>query len=212
MQTIVEPGDVDAFWFPRDLHQADAATHLRMFTWWLGGGSNAELVRFAPTVQAALRGELDHWARTARGRLSLVLVLDQFTRGLFSGRPAAYAGDPRALALAEESLANGHHDQLAWPWERIFMLMPLVHAEGPGHAERAQRVVEIATRSAELAPEPLRQVYRASLSKAEEHRDVIRRFGRFPHRNAVLGRASRPEEFDYLIAGRFAHTVPLEVA
>ena len=211
MQLTQDWRDVDAFWFPPGLERADAATHLRMFDWWMGGGANAELVRFAPLVEAALLGEIDHWAETARGRLALVLVLDQFTRGLFGGSPGAYAGDARALALAEEGLANGHCDALAWPWERCFLLMPLVHAEGPGHLARARRLVDLAREFAELAPEPLLPVYRASVRKAEEHRDTIARFGRFPHRNQILGRASAPEEYDYLLAGRFTHLVPLEI-
>ena len=211
MPTTTDWRDVETFWFPPGLDQADAATHLRMFSWWMGGGSNTELPRFAPLVEAAMLGELEHWAETARGRLALVIVLDQFTRGLFGGTPSAYAGDRRALVLAEESLANGHCEELAWAWEHIFMLMPLIHAEGPGHAARARRAVDLATLFAEMAPEPLLPVYRASLRKAQEHLAVITQFGRFPHRNRILGRPSTPEEYDYLIAGNFAHTTPLTV-
>jgi uncharacterized protein (DUF924 family) len=209
--TAADWRDVDSFWFPPGLEHADVATHLRMFDWWMGGGANAELGRFAPAVDAALRGELDGWAATARGRLALVLVLDQFTRGLSGGAPAAYAGDRRALALAEEGLANGHCEALAWPWERIFLLMPLSHAEGPGHLARQERLVGLVRDYAEMAPERLRPVYRASVRKAEEHRDTVARFGRFPHRNPILGRPSTPEEEDYLRAGRFTHRLRLEI-
>jgi uncharacterized protein (DUF924 family) len=202
--------DIDAFWFPPGLEQADAATHQRMFAWWLGGGSNAQLAPFAALVPQAVRGGLDLWARTPRGRLALILVLDQFTRGLHPGTPRAYAGDTRALELAEEGLACGHCERLAWPWERMFMLMPLIHAEGHDHAARARRAVDLITLAAERAPAPLLPLYRASVRKAEEHRDTIARFGRFPHRNAILGRAATPEEVDYIVAGRFTHLMPLE--
>jgi uncharacterized protein (DUF924 family) len=211
-QTNPDWRDVHAFWFPPGLEQADAAAHLRMFDWWLRGGSNAELPRFLPLVQQALLGGLDHWAETATGRLALILVLDQFPRGLFGGTPNAYLGDRQALRLSEESLRNGHCDELTTPWENIFMLMPLVHAEGPGHAARARRAMDLARLSVEMAPARLLPIYRASLLKGEEHRDVIARFGRFPHRNGILGRPSTPEEMDYLVDAQFAHATPLVVS
>jgi uncharacterized protein (DUF924 family) len=209
--TIPDWRGVHDFWFPPRLDEAAADSHLRLITWWMGGGANAEIGRFAPLVQAALAGRLDAWAEVPRGRLSLVLLLDQFTRGLGAGTPAAYAGDARALALAEAALAKGHAKALAWPWERMFLLMPLVHAEGPRHLARAERAVVLAHDMAEDAPEHLRAVYRASAGKAAESCEVIRRFGRFPHRNPILGRASTPEELDYLAAGDFPHARPLLV-
>ncbi len=203
--------DVDAFWFPRDLEHADTAAHLRMFAWWLGGGSNAKLAPFSTLVHRAQHGGLDHWAHSARGRLALILVLDQFPRGLFPGTPRAYSGDARALELAEEGLAAGHCERLEWPWLRMFMLMPLIHAEGHGHLARARRALDLATLAAERAPPHLLALYRASLAKPREHCDVIARFGRFPHRNATLGRAATADEVDYIVAGRFTHLEPLEL-
>jgi uncharacterized protein (DUF924 family) len=203
---------VHDFWFPPGLEEADAAGHLRMFDWWMGGGANAQLGRFAPLVQAALAGRLGDWAGTPRGRLCLVLLLDQFTRGLEGRTPAAYAGDARALVLAEEALANGQTDALRWPWEGMFLLMPLVHAEGPRHLARAERAVSLAHAMVQDAPERLWPVYRAAAGKAAESHDVIRRFGRFPHRNPILGRASTPEEATYLAAGDFPHARPLVAA
>ncbi|HEX2151548.1 MAG TPA: DUF924 family protein [Stellaceae bacterium] len=196
------------FWFPPGLDDADLETHRRMFLWWFGGGATPELPPFAPMVQAARTGRLDHFLATPLGRLSLIVVLDQFPRGLFAGTPEVYASDPVALQIAEEGLRNGHYDALAKPWEKTFFFMPLGHAEGPSHRERLERVVAMAERIALEAPERLRPLYRHSISQARGHLEVISRFGRFPHRNPILGRSSTPEEQAYLDKGDFVHTRP----
>jgi uncharacterized protein (DUF924 family) len=203
-----EPHDwrtVHDFWFPPGLDEADAETLRRQVEWWFGGGSNAALPPFAPLLHAAKAGRLDHWSATPLGRLSLILVLDQFPRGLFAGTPEAYACDPDALRIAEEGLRNGHHAALAKPWERMFSVMPLVHAEGPGHRERLERVVALAEALAREVRAELRPVYAFSATQARGHLDVISRFGRFPHRNPILGRPSTPEEAAHLAEGDFVH-------
>lgn len=194
------------FWFPPGLDDADAEAHRRMFGRWFGGGAAAELPRFAPVLEAAGTGRLDHWLATPPGRLSLIVVLDQFPRGLFAGTPAAYACDPAALRIAEEGLRNGHYEALATAWERTFFVMPLAHAEGPDHRERLERVAAMAGAIALAAPRHLRPLYRFSAGQARGHLEVIARFGRFPHRNPVLGRASTPGEVAYLEKGDFVHT------
>jgi uncharacterized protein (DUF924 family) len=193
------------FWFPPGLDDADAEAHRRMFLWWFGGGANAELPRFAPVLEAARAGRLRHWLAAPSGRLALIVVLDQFPRGLCAGTPAAYASDPDALRLAEEGLRNGHYDGLARPWERTFFFMPLGHAEGPDHRARLERVAAMAEAIALAAPEHLRPLYRFSAGQARAHLEVITRFGRFPHRNPILGRTSTPEELAYLEKGDFVH-------
>ena len=195
---------VHGFWFPPGL-DADAETHRRMFDWWFGGGSNAALPRFAPVLEAARAGRLDRWRATPLGRLSLLIVLDQFPRGLFAGTPDAYASDPDALRIAEEGLRNGHHAALATPWEKMFSLMPLVHAEGPNHRERLERVVASSETMAREAPEHLRPLYQFCVGQARGHLDVVSRFGRFPHRNPILRRPSTPEEAAYVDKGEFVH-------
>ena len=197
--------EVHGFWFPPGLDRADLGALRRRVEWWFGGGSNGALPRFAPVLDAARAGRLDGWAATPLGRLSLIVVLDQFPRGLFAGTPGAYACDAAALRVAEEGLRNGHHDALPGPWERTFSVMPLVHAEGPGHRERLERVVALAERIAREAPEPVRPIHEFSAAQARGHLGVIARFGRFPHRNAVLGRPSTPEEAAYLAEGDFVH-------
>jgi uncharacterized protein (DUF924 family) len=130
-------------------------------------------------------------------------------RGLFAGTPEAYASDPDALRIVEEGLRNGQYDALAKPWEKTFFFIPLDHAEGPGHRERLGRVVAMTERIALEAPERLRPLYQHSAGQARGHLEVIARFGRFPHRNPILGRPSTPEEQAYLDKGDFVHTRPL---
>jgi uncharacterized protein (DUF924 family) len=193
------------FWFPPGLDDTDLETHRRMFGWWFGGEASPELPPFAPIVQAARTGHLDHWLATSLGRLSLIVVLDQCPRGLFAGTPEAYASDPDALRIAEEGLRNGQYDALTKPWEKTFFFMPLGHAEGPDHRKQLGRVVAMAERIALKAPERLRPLYQHSASQARGHLEVIARFGRFPHRNPILGRPSTSEEQEYLDKGDFVH-------
>lgn len=194
------------FWFPPGLDEADAETHRGMFDRWFGGGTNAELPGFAPLLDAAKAGRLDGWRTAPASRLALILVLDQFPRGLHAGTPEAFSADPFALRIAEEGLANGHYAALARVWERLFASLPLVHAEGEGHLARMDRIVAMADDAVREVPDRLRPLYEFSAGQARGHRDVIARFGRFPHRNAILGRASTPEEAAYLAKGDFVHT------
>jgi uncharacterized protein (DUF924 family) len=203
-----EPQDwrtVYDFWFPYTLNNLDPEAHHQMFGWWFGGGANTALPPFAPVVEAARAGCQDHWATTPLGRLSLIILLDQFPRGLFAGTPAAYASDPLALQIAEEGLHNGHYNALTKAWEKTFFIMPLAHTEGPDHQERLERVATMAEVTALEAPPSLRPLYQFSAGQARGHLEVIARFGRFPHRNAILGRASTPEEAAYLEQGDFVH-------
>jgi uncharacterized protein (DUF924 family) len=164
------------------------------------------MAHFAPVVREARRGQLSHWLETPQGRLSLIIVLDQFPRGLFAGTAEAYSSDQDALGIAEDGFRNGHYDALRSPYERFFHLLPLAHAEGPDHLERMRRIAVISEQALDEAPEHLKPVWAFSLSQARANVDVIARFGRFPHRNPVLGRASKPEELAYLAEGDFVHT------
>jgi uncharacterized protein (DUF924 family) len=134
------------------------------------------------------------------------VVLDQFSRSVYRGTARAFAQDSRALALALEGIAIGHHAALETPWEKTFFFLPLGHAEELAHLEMA---VSLAERLAQDAAPELRRILEHSSSQARGHRDVIARFGRHPHRNAVLGRQSTPEELDYLASGQLVHTRPL---
>jgi uncharacterized protein (DUF924 family) len=197
-----EPEGVLAFWFP-DLSRADHARLVRQFEWWFRGGADAAVAeRFTPFFARAARGELDHWSAQPRSRLALIIMLDQFPRSLYRDTAQAYAQDPKALALALDGIRTGHYARLETPWEKTFFLLPLGHSEEVGHLERA---VALAEEIAAGAPPQFRKVLEHSASQARGHRDVLARFGRQPHRNAVLGRQSTPEELDYLASGELVH-------
>jgi uncharacterized protein (DUF924 family) len=144
--------------------------------------------RFGDAVAIALAGGFGEWCTTAEGSLARILLLDQFTRNIFRGTARAFAGDERALATAEDAVARGFDRELS-ARERWFLYMPFEHAE----SEQAQH------RSLELFGALARETGdEDALVWARKHADVIFRFGRYPHRNAILGRASTPEEEAYL--------------
>src|SRR5690348_9876164 len=103
------------FWFPPSLDDGDLGTHRQMFFRWFAGGASSELPVFSPVLEAAQAGQLGGWLAEPLARLSLIIVLDQFPRGLFADRPEAYASDADALRIAEEGLRNGHYDALSGP-------------------------------------------------------------------------------------------------
>ena len=139
-------------------------------------------------------GGLDDWAGTPAGRLALVILLDQMTRNAYRDTAAMYAFDPRARALSREALQNGHLDALA-PIERLFLLLPLEHSEDLADQERC---VAETRRLAESVAPAHRETYAGFVDYAIRHRDIVARFGRFPHRNAILGRPSTAEEQAFL--------------
>ena len=152
-------------------------------------------LRFGPAVEAACEGGFAGWKETPRGRLALVILLDQFTRHIHRGTPDAFAGDPLALALSLEALDRGADRELR-PIERPFLYLPLEHAED-SHVQ--QLSVDAFRRLAEEAPAGVRTSYDLFLDYAIQHQVIVDRFGRFPHRNAILGRASTPEEEAFLL-------------
>jgi len=190
-----QPENVLAFWFGPPGSAAEIAG--RQSTLWFGkspANDQAVIERFATTLTAATAGQLDHWAHTPRGRLALVIVLDQFPHHLHRDRPQAFATDPRALALSLAALAAGEDRQLA-PIERVFLYLPLEHAES---LELQDRSVLLYEKLAQEAADDERMLFDNFLDYARKHRDVVARFGRFPHRNAILGRISTPGELEFL--------------
>jgi uncharacterized protein (DUF924 family) len=144
--------------------------------------------RFGPTIAAACAGAFGEWCHDPDGALARVIVLDQFTRNVYRGTPAAFSGDARALATAEDAIEAGFDHSLT-PYGRWFLYMPFQHSEDRTMQERSVALFTA------LAAEP---GLASTLPYATRHADVIRRFGRFPHRNAILGRASTPEEVAFL--------------
>ena len=144
--------------------------------------------RFGAEVEAALRGEYRDWTATPDGTLARVLLLDQFTRNIFRDTSRAFAGDEQALAMASAAVDAGH-DRALDQYERWFLYMPFEHAEDLRVQERSLAL--FGALASEMG-DP------SQLQWAEKHAAIIRRFGRFPHRNAILGRASAAEEVAFL--------------
>jgi uncharacterized protein (DUF924 family) len=144
--------------------------------------------RFLPLYEAGFEGRLSGWRAEPRACLALIVLLDQFPRNMFRGTPRAFAADPLALDAARYAVEQGY-DQGLLPVERLFAYLPFEHSEALADQVRSCEL----TRPLE-AFEETADVYRYAVA----HRDIIERFGRFPHRNAILGRASTPEEIDFL--------------
>ena len=164
---------------------------------WFGKSAetDAEIERcFGDLVELAASSALDDWNESAEGSLARVILLDQMTRNIHRGRARMYRDDGLAVALALRSLDRGF-DQAVPPRMRLFFLLPLEHAEDLALQEKN---VALCRALAEAAPPEARAMYEGFVTYAIGHRDVIAEFGRFPHRNAILGRASTPAEEAYL--------------
>lgn len=148
---------------------------------------------FGAEVEAALQGRLDAWRRTPDGSLALVILLDQCTRNIYRGTPRAFAGDAQALAIARELIDCGQDTALP-PLRRSFLYLPFEHAEDRALQDESVRLYTA------LAAEggPHAKSLAESLDYAERHRVIIERFGRFPHRNEILGRAGTADEVAFL--------------
>ena len=170
----------------------DASALTRQSMWFTKSDAlDAEIrSRFGAWVEAARAGRLDGWAETAHGRLALVVLLDQFSRNAWRGQPEGFAGDAQALVLALQALENGHWEAVP-PLAQFFLAMPVEHAEDPTMQARS---VALFTHLAAQATPATQPVLRSALEFAHKHQKAIARFGRFPHRNAALGRDSTAEE------------------
>ena len=198
-----EARGIREFWFGAlPLTAAELAGRVRF---WYGGGTSRVRARrdeeirrrFAPLLERAAAGELNAWADGPRRLLSLIVLLDQFPRNMFRGTARAFAYDAQALGLTLSGMQSGA-DAALDPVERIFFYMPLQHAEVRDVQDES---VAAYRRLLGEAPEELHGHFAAALRSAENHRALIERFGRFPHRNQVLGRASTKAEEDWLRAG-----------
>ena len=187
MTPTTTPGEVLAFWYQGD------ATVWRSDPWFVRNpGFDAEVTaRFGDTLALAQAGGLDHWADSDAGAMALLLVLDQFSRNMHRGSPLAFAGDARARRILRAALAGGIEARVT-AVQRAFLYLVLEHSE-------ALVDQDVSVQLFQSLPEV---EWKASVvDYARRHYDVIRDFGRFPHRNAALGRASTPAEIAWLAAG-----------
>ena len=192
---MATPTDILQFWFGSD---PDASMSDSTFSdlWWSKNDETDERIKeeFGSVVQDAAAGALEAWKQTPEGRLALIILLDQFPRNIYRNSPRAFAYDPIALELALEGLDLGHHLRLR-PIQRVFWFLPLEHSESLDHQNTC---VDLFAELADTVPGDMRDAMNGYLDYAKQHRDVIKQFGRFHHRNAILDRDSTPEEVDYL--------------
>ncbi|MBA2352693.1 MAG: DUF924 family protein [Burkholderiales bacterium] len=175
--------DIILFWFGDDVGTAREQWFAK------SAAFDAEVRnRFLADYNAAILNQLDNWRRSARGSLAFVLLTDQFPRNMFRGERAAFASDPLALTAAMEAVGNQLDRELA-PLQRAFLYLPFEHSESLADQDRAVELFE--TMRAEFGMASM-------IDYAHRHRKVIARFGRFPHRNKILGRASTPDEEMFL--------------
>jgi uncharacterized protein (DUF924 family) len=179
--SLATPAQVLDFWFgadPKKWYSKDDAFDA------------AIRERFLPTYEAAAAGQLADWEATPESALALVIVLDQFSRNMFRGSPRTFAADALALEVAKRAVAQGFDRKLELP-KRNFFYLPFMHSENLADQEDC---VALSRQNSD----------ENTLEYAELHADIIRRFARFPHRNAILSRITTPQEQAFLDAGGFA--------
>lgn len=191
--------DVLDFWIGDAAADSDSM-QLAFKRWFQGGPELDDEIRknFGTAVAAAFAGEYTQWEESTGARLALVILLDQFPRNMYRGTALAFAGDARAIALSRRTVADKSLHAMA-PLEQLFMLMPYQHVEYlPVQEEGLVQFRELA--SAEV-PDFVARFLNSSLDYAEQHCEIIARFGHFPYRNDVLGRDSTAEELEWLENG-----------
>ncbi|PHQ72051.1 MAG: hypothetical protein COB97_00465 [Paracoccus sp.] len=174
--SVKTPQDVRDFWF---------SDQMQPFWFKKSDDIDRQIIQlFGETYEAAHAGRLKHWLDGPEDALALAIVLDQFPRNMFRGSARSFESNDLALTVARQALADGHDQQLD-PTRRQFLYLPFMHSEDLQDQERSVSLYEA------LGNEH-------SLHFAREHRDIVARFGRFPHRNTVLGRENTPEETEFL--------------
>lgn len=175
----------------------DLKTHFQR--WFQGGKEVDEEIksRFGKEVELATSDKLVAWEHTTEGALALIILLDQFTRNVYRSTDKAFAHDDKALKLTQKLMESGVDKNLPWP-QRGFLYMPMQHSEDKDVQARG---VEAYLGLVEDVPGKLKKVVMGFANSAREHKAIVDKFGRFPHRNQVLGRESTDEELAYLANG-----------
>lgn len=189
------PETIRSFWFGS--HDSDLLTaQAQAGLWWAKDAGADEAIRrqFEPDVLAAGRGERNEWSREPLSLLALILLTDQFPRSIYRGRAEAFAFDAAAQAYALHGLEQGM-DRALRPIERVFFYLPLEHAES---LELQDKSVALFAALAEQVPSAETGLFEGYARYALRHRDIVARFGRFPHRNAAMRRPSTAEEAAFL--------------
>ena len=187
--------DVLDFWFG-ELNDLGCASPEHRKRWWTKSDAFDEAIKahFLNDYEAVAAGDCETWRSTARGTLAYIIVLDQFSRNMFRGTPNMFVADELAREACSEGLDAGFDAELEFD-ERVFFYLPLEHSES---MEDHHRCIELFKDLLERAPEPLEADAKNYLDFAKSHEAIVKRFGRYPHRNETLGRASTPEETKFL--------------
>ncbi|MDG1311750.1 MAG: DUF924 domain-containing protein [Porticoccaceae bacterium] len=186
------------FWFGQTINRATPSAQAKL--WWSKQQAVDQKIRedFADGLQALARGEYREWLHTASGRLAAIIVLDQFSRNMYRDTPEAFAQDSLALSWCLEGLEKNVDLQLE-PAERVFFYLPLEHSENLEMQDLCcRKFAELLDDNINTEPAPSDGTYEGFYRYAKSHRDVVQKFGRFPHRNKILGRTNTELEEEYL--------------
>eukprot|EP00899_Mesostigma_viride_P011604 jgi/Mesvir1/20444/Mv12339-RA.1 len=189
------------FWFGKPAERAQGNYRHRFELWFSDAYDDEFRDNFGDLWKQAARGELANWESTPDTALALIILLDQLSRNLKRGTPEMFANDATTLRIVGNMVAQGWHLKLTWP-ERIFLYMPLLHSE---RLEDQRRGVGLFEELAATAPGGQQAAFERHLYMARRHMEEIERFGRFPHRNMLLGRLSTANELAWLAASQMAY-------
>lgn len=183
------------FWFGT-LTSDEQMPQEKSATWFKKSEATDQTIKaqFESELLQATQSDTAHWESTPRGTLALIILLDQFSRNIYRDDPRSFAQDSQALALALKAIEAGMDEELR-PVERVFLYMPLMHSEELAHQKQCIRLFE---KLSQKAPKTMQKQAEGSLDFAHRHCEIIEKFGRFPHRNEVLGRVSTEEELAFL--------------
>jgi uncharacterized protein (DUF924 family) len=187
--------DVLDFWFG-ELNELGCSSPEHRKRWWTKSAAFDEAIgaQFLSDYQAIVAGDRDEWRNTARGSLAYIIVLDQFSRNMFRGTPDMFAADELAREACYEGIDAGFDAELSFD-ERLFFYLPLAHSE---EINDHHRCIELFIGLVDRCPEPLEGDAKNYLDFAQQHKAIVERFDRYPHRNETLGRATTPEEAEFL--------------
>ena len=187
--------DILDFWYA-DFDQGGDAIEQRFELWFRKNKQTDEQIKtlFSNDINKAINGDYDLWVKHPLGRLAVIILIDQFCRHVYRGEPRAFEYDSIALNYCLDGIELGADQQLPFHF-RYFFYLPLEHAENLNHQ---QLCVEKFETMVQLSSEEFKQVYTDQVNYANQHLVIIERFGRFPHRNKILGRASTAEEIEFL--------------
>ena len=190
------PDTIRKYWFGAALEDAAVTARERARLWWSKNPESDDEIRrrFESWIIKAGSGELDNWASNPQDRLALILLTDQFPRSIYRDLAKAFAFDSKALSLAHTGIDAGF-DAALRPLEKVFFYLPLEHSESLADQKRSVSLFQKLVDDASPDQKPTFAEY---LDFAARHRDIISRFGRFPHRNKALGRISTSEELSFL--------------